>query len=445
MCGAKAKGGRLKMEAERNSRGWLHLGDGIYEKAGKFKAAFRVDGNRKRTYSPKYFKSEKEARAWKADKVADSRRGEFIAPSRELLAARCDSWLEGLEKEGGYAFGTLRGYEIHIRLYIKPLLGHIRTQLLTIKQCEEAVLDCKAQSSAYTANNMLKTLTMILKEAQRHGVIVVNPAALAKRIKLPPAQAKRKGQVQPGDIYSKEQLADLIEATEAGSLARLVVWLGGLLGLRIGEILGLSWLAIDLKTGLVNIISNLQPEKKGECEFPGYTGKGRGYSKEGTGRGLNPPKFGQVRDLWLPRAALPDFRIWKMKCPRSEPVEFPGMNPEFFRLAQQLVMVTVEGRPLQVKKAQALLDEATAIANQRRAERGEAPIPRRVLHRLRHTFASRHLMDGKEMGRVSKWLGHSDSSTTSRIYAHFDNDDGSAINEMASSILASRPGKKAAE
>ena len=51
-----------------------------------------------------------------------------------------------------------------------------------------------------------------------------------------------------------------------------------------------------------------------------------------------------------------------------------------------------------------------------------AEIPRRTqqpFHRLRHTFASELLADGAHVQRVSRWMGHSDTRITERVYAHW--------------------------
>jgi Site-specific recombinase XerD len=42
------------------------------------------------------------------------------------------------------------------------------------------------------------------------------------------------------------------------------------------------------------------------------------------------------------------------------------------------------------------------------------------LHDLRHSCASLLLKNGVPMKQIQEWLGHSDISTTSNIYAHLD-------------------------
>jgi integrase len=47
-----------------------------------------------------------------------------------------------------------------------------------------------------------------------------------------------------------------------------------------------------------------------------------------------------------------------------------------------------------------------------------AGMPKLRVHDLRHTFASRWVLDGGDIFRLSKILGHSSVVITQRVYAH---------------------------
>ncbi|HMF51158.1 MAG TPA: tyrosine-type recombinase/integrase, partial [Candidatus Saccharimonadales bacterium] len=95
-----------------------------------------------------------------------------------------------------------------------------------------------------------------------------------------------------------------------------------------------------------------------------------------------------------------------------------------------------DGQPLQPKAAQNLLDAAC----------DRADVTRRTLHRLRHTFASQLLKMGTSLSDVSHFLGHRDVGITSRSYAHFIDDDSTAVQDMASRVLShAKAGKKDSE
>jgi len=65
----------------------------------------------------------------------------------------------------------------------------------------------------------------------------------------------------------------------------------------------------------------------------------------------------------------------------------------------------------------------------------KAEVPRRTLHRLRHTFASLLLMRGWPLPEVSTLLVHRDIGITAKVYAHFIDPKTTAVQDLASSVL----------
>lgn len=388
---------------------------------GKYQVTIR-DANRKE--HQRTFRLKSEADIWFHASKQDVQRGSFIRAVKDTITDLSKSWIDGKKAEGGCRYGTLSNYDIHINNYIVPVLGAVRVQSLTIKDCEDAAKKWMEMCSANTANMVLKTLTGILDQALRHRLVEINVAEKAMRLKIA-TEEEDDGEVQPEDIYSQDELAALIEATDPGTLERILIWLGAFCGLRIGEILGASWPAIDLsnktKVPKLRVIKNLVPEQKETvrngkqlfADFPGYGN---------TGRTLRDPKKKSRRSLPAPRGLLQDLRLWKLKCPAARPLEWDGTDP----LSKQLIMVTVDGKPLQKKAAQNMLDQVSARAG----------VTRRTLHRLRHTFASQLLADGTSLKDVSHYLGHKDVSITSRVYAHFVETESDAVQNYADRVLA---------
>ena len=76
--------------------------------------------------------------------------------------------------------------------------------------------------------------------------------------------------------------------------------------MRIGEILGFSWQAIDLKDAepTLRVIKNLVSEKKDRADFPGYGN---------TGRTLKDPKKKSRRTLGAPRELVPSSEAQLME------------------------------------------------------------------------------------------------------------------------------------
>ena len=83
------------------------------------------------------------------------------------------------------------------------------------------------------------------------------------------------------------------------------------------------------------------------------------------------------------------------------------------------------------------LDPGTAYAQLKRLLK-EAGLPDIRFHDLRHTFASLLLTKDVPLINVSKFLGHSDLSTTANIYAHFDTESKQASADVMTDILTKK-------
>jgi integrase len=243
-------------------------------------------------------------------------------------------------------------------------------------------------------NKVLTTLTAVLALAKRHKRIKDNPAKEAERLKIA-TENEDDIVVSPDQVYSKEEIRQLIQATEPGTIGRLFVMIPALTGLRIGEVLGATWPAVDLKTGKFGVRFNLADNDKGESLL------------------LQPPKTASSRrTISLPAELIHELKVWKLKCPKSE---------------LDLIFAREDGLPYRRKAASKALDRAIT----------QAGLTKRLTpHGLRHTFASLLLADRKEVADVSRLLGHKDSYVTWKIYAHFFGKESMAVQDLATSIMA---------
>jgi integrase len=142
-------------------------------------------------------------------------------------------------------------------------------------------------------NKVLTTLTAILALAKRHKKIKDNPVEEAERLKIA-TEDEGDAEVTPDKVYSKEEIRKLIHATTPGTIDRLFVMLPALTGLRIGEALGATWPAVDLKAGKFNVRLNLADNNKGEPLL------------------LQPPKTKtSKRTIALPPELIHELKVWK--------------------------------------------------------------------------------------------------------------------------------------
>lgn len=361
--------------------------------AGTYRVDYRDQTGRR---FRKTFRIYKQANDYEKEVLAQVSRGDFIQPSDDTVRDWADRWHKRKKEAGSYRFSTLGNWRTHIDKYILPTIGEAKIQQVTVEAVESAAATWAEMTSVNTANKALTTLAAIFKLAQRYGPIQqkANVAELAERLKLSNEESEDE-EVRPEEVYSGEELQKLIAATAPGSLDRALVMVPALTGLRIGEVLGLTWPAVDLKANKLHVRLNLVD-----------TGKENG------GRQLGAPKSKKSRRMLdLPQELARELKVWKLKCPPSE---------------NNLVFATLEGKPLHRKAASKILDASITAAE----------VKRLTLHKLRHTFASLLLARGVPITKVTGLLGHRDPVITLKVYAHFVQDKKNDVQDLATSILS---------
>jgi integrase len=359
--------------------------------AGSFSVDYR-DQFKKRHL--KTFKRKAAAVAFEKQVLHEVATREYVQPSSETVKDIAAKWLERKHEAGTYKRGSLESWRNHVQRFINVELGHLKVRDVDIEAIEKAAAAWAERTSPGTANKIMTTLVAVLDLAKRYRLVKENPAHSAERLKLATADEDQ-GEVTADQVYDKAELGRLIAATEPGSRDRVFVMVLALTGLRIGEALALTWPAIDLKGGRLQVLFNLADSAKGE---------------EPT---LETPKTASSRrTLALPPELLTELRVWKLKCPKSE---------------RELVFATEEGKPYHRKSAGKMLDRAIKKAQ---LEKRLTP------HGLRHTFASLLLADGIPAPEVGSYLGHRDCGVTLKVYAHFVRRETGALRNLASSILA---------
>ena len=341
----------------------------------------------------KTFPTHKAAVSYAKEMVDKVDKGTFIPPSSKTVGEVASEWYRKRVDAGTYRRSTLQAWRNHIQNFIVPSLGDTLVRSVDVETVERCAEEWATKVSAKSSNKVLTTLTSIMGLGKRFKLATANPAAEATRLKVPTEEED--GRVDPSRVYSKSELNRLIAATELGSQDRLLIMTLSFLGLRIGELMGLTWPAIDLKAGQLQVKHSLAD----------------------TERGLEPalqaPKTpSSRRSLRLPKELLAEFRSWKLKCPLT---------------TRQLVFVVNGGRAYTRKLVSEVLDRAIV----------KAGVPRLTPHGLRHTFASLMLLDNKTATEVSAYLGHRDPSITLQVYAHFVKEETGAMQDFATSILGS--------
>ena len=348
---------------------------------------FDAEGKRRRKQQT--FAKHKDAVAYQKEALAQVLKREFVPPTKATVGERATSWLEMKFSNDNYERSTRIERESHVNHYIVPAFGAKPIQNLTIDAIEKQMVEWNKKVSAKTVNKVVRTLTEIMGEAKRHKKIGDNPAKEAKRLK------QEVEEITPDKIFTRDELRRVIGATEPGTRERAVVMTMALTGCRIGELLGASWEALDLKTGKFHIRTTMADPDKGKPVL---------FKKPKTTK--------SVRTVDLSKDLVHELKLWKLKCPPSE---------------RDLVIASDSGKPVRRRTVSEFL---RGILQELRIEKQLSS------HSFRHTFASLLLADRTPVPEVSHRLGHKNPKITMETYAHFiPEEKTTVIDDFSASIL----------
>jgi integrase len=321
--------------------------------------------------------------------LAAVQNGEFVVPSKVTVKERAADWFEKRFANGNFERATKIERENYVNNYIIPAFGSMAIQNLTVERIETKMVEWNKKVDATTVNRVVRTLTNIMAEAKRYKIIKDNPAAEAKRLK------ESAEEVTPDKLFSKDELRRVIAAIEPGTRERAIIMTLALTGCRIGELLGTSWSAMDLKLGKFHVrTSAADPDKGKEVIFK------------------KPKNKSSERTVPLSKELVHELKLWKLRCPPSE---------------RDLVIASDRGTPVRRRAVYELLQ---GILQGLKIEKSLSP------HSFRHTFASLLLADRRPIPEVSALLGHKNSKITMETYAHFvPGEETSAVQDLSASIL----------
>ncbi|TYQ14765.1 UNVERIFIED_CONTAM: site-specific recombinase XerD [Acetivibrio alkalicellulosi] len=238
-----------------------------------------------------------------------------------------------------------------------------------------------------------RLISAILSTAVHWQFIFNNPAARVKAPKTDKSIIKH---------YDENQTKQLLKALDKEDIKyKTMVLLDVFSGLRIGELMGLSWDNIDLENNTIEIIKTSQY----------LSGKGN-FEK-------NPKNKTSVRKISIPvsiTSLLKEYRLWwleqKIKC------------GDLWQGSDRL-FVTWNGKPM---FTYTLTNWFPDFLNRHN-------LPKITPHGLRHTSATLLAAQGLEVSAISKRLGHARTSTTMDIYVHALKSADIAASEMLEKAL----------
>lgn len=274
---------------------------------------------------------------------------------------------------------TANSYRRWYLNYIKPYLGDVSLDKLSVVTCQKFVNDLrKSGINSYAQHRHLAN--QILRYAVSMEIIPDNPM----RKTILPRRVKKETQLK---FYTKAELEHFFNCLEDdGNQMRFVFFrVLAFTGVRKGEALGLQWEDIDFKNKKMSI------NKTVSVDLDGNT-----VTQE-------PKTDSSKRVISIDDVTLKLLKKWRM-VQRNEYFQ-RGFNTS----SKEQFIFTQENN--QVFKGEVVTYWLNRILN-------KYDLPRITPHVFRHTHTSLLLQAGIPVKEVCDRLGHKDISITLGIYAH---------------------------
>jgi integrase len=289
--------------------------------------------------------------------------------TRTTIDAVASQWIADQEQRvaiGDLRTATLDIYKLGLRRHVLPELGRRTVQSITPDDL--VAWHRQRQTEGFAADSIhawWTPLRLVLAHAVRRGLIPANPADKLLSHERPKAGPSRQR------FLTRSEMRHLLLA--ASPHYELALATGLFTGLRVSELLGLTWNDVDLEEKVVRV--RFQMDRTGE----------RSLLKTEAGR----------RDVILIDHLRDEFQRRR--------------RASNFAQGTDLVFATSTGRTIGHRNlTRRGLENACARA-------GLSDV---TFHVLRHTFASVLIGQGHDPVFVSSQLGHANPAITLRVYSH---------------------------
>lgn len=317
-----------------------------------------IDPKRAATYLP----TKAEGQAWLDDRIARHRRGLGIGAGSEPLLDYVAAWFERHTWEPP----TERAYRVRAR-HLAPI-GDVRLDALRPSHVATVIAEMRKKRtrfgtllSARYVRLVLDLLGSVLEDAVRDGVLATNPVDRVPAPALPQTETV---------VWSETEARRLLKSTE-GTRWHAAWWIALSVGLRSGELRGLTWDDFDADTGRLRI-------RRSVADRGGGTGNTKGK-----------------RERWVPLSA-----------PCVAAIE--RHRPAFAAGSPWMFPSPATGRPY----------PSNGLWNQLRRAIERAGVPVIRPHDMRHSAATFMIARGYPLPVVAEILGHRSSAFTVSRYGH---------------------------
>lgn len=273
----------------------------------------------------------------------------------------CDYWIENRvpQKRSGHHDESI------IRAHLRPEFGPVRIRNLGVADVDRF----KAKRSHLDPKTVANVLTLLV--SMLNCAVDLNWIAKVPRIRKPRVRIFNEDFRY---LRTSEEIAKFLRAAnDEGEITYSLYATAIYTGMREGELAALRWEDIDFEKRLITV----------QRSFDG------------------PTKAGDLRYVPILDALLPTLQQWRLRCPGR--LLFPNRDGNMYGKSGRIF--------------QEVLHRVLASAGFKNRERKGKTRGYIVFHDLRHTFASQWVMNGGDLFKLQRILGHKSIQMTLR-YAH---------------------------
>lgn len=316
----------------------------------------------------------KEARAKRDTALREAQHGVIAPAHRQTVAMFLRQWVTN-SVAPRLSARTVERYRGIVERHIIPDLGRLPLSKLTSQHVDRLYAEKAATLSPASVRYLHAVLRGAMQQAVSYRLLAVNPVANVK----PPR--KPRNTIRPLAATEARALLDAASDDPLHALYLLALHTG----MRLGELLALTWSAVDMGRGTLEVRATL------------HRVAARTYEPK------EPKTERSRRTIALNAVALDELRAHRVREAERLMGLGRGMDDG------SLVFTDRWGEPIYWGHVTDRLLRPLCV------KAGLSPIR---FHDLRHTAASMMLSSGVPVHIVSQILGHSSATTTLGTYAH---------------------------